>query len=71
MAKQSIEEVILAIEKKLAEMDTRFIENASNRAEDLKVTQDALELFKSQFADVQGQLDTINERLKRLEARNR
>ncbi len=71
MAKQSIEEVILAIEKKLAEIDARFVENASNRAEDLKVTQDALELFKSQFADMQGQLDTLNERLKRLEARNR
>ncbi len=71
MAKQSIEEVILAIEKKLAEIDARFVENASNRAEDLKVTQDALELFKSQFADMQGQLDTVNERLKRLEARSR
>ncbi len=71
MAKQTIEEAILGIEKKLAEIDARFIENANNRAEDLKVTQDALELFKSQFADVQGQLDTVNERLKRLEARNR
>ncbi len=71
MAKQTVEEVIQEIEGRIADIEAFILKSSENRAEDLQATQNALQLFKSQFDDVQGQLDTVNERLKRLEARNR
>ncbi len=71
MAKRTVEEVIQEIEGRIADIEAFILKSSEDRAEDLKVAQNALQLLKSQLDDVQGQLDTVNERLKRLEARNR
>ncbi len=71
MAKRTLEEVIQGIEGRIADIEAFIVKSSEDHAEDLKVAQNALQLLKSQLDDVQGQLDTVNERLKRLEARNR
>ncbi len=68
---KTVEEVIIDIEAHLADIDSALLKRASDRAEDLKVTQHSFELLKADLDDVRGQLSTISERLKRLEARNR
>ncbi len=69
--KKTVEEVIIAIEAHLADIDSALLKHASDRAEDLKVMQNSIELIKADLDDIRGQLSTVNERLKRLEARNR
>ncbi len=69
--KKTVEEVIIAIEAHLADIGSALLKHASERAEDLKVTQHSFELIKADLDDIRGQLSTVNERLKRLEARNR
>ncbi len=68
---KSVEEVILAIERHLVEIDATLVKYAAERAEDLKAIQHSFELLKADLDDIRGQLNTVNERLKRLEARNR
>ncbi len=43
--KKTVEEVIIAIEAHLAEIDSALLKHASDRAEDLKVTQHSFELL--------------------------
>ncbi len=69
--KKTVEEIIIEIEAHLADIDSALLKRASDRAEDLKATQHSFELLKADLDDIRGQLDTVNERLKRLETRNR
>ncbi len=45
--KKTVEEVIIAIEAHLAEIDSALLKHASDRAEDLKVMQNSVELLKA------------------------
>ncbi len=67
----TVEDVILSIERHLAEIDAALVKYAANRAEDLTATQHSFEFLKTDMDDIRGELGTVNERLKRLEARNR
>ncbi len=71
MAEKTVEEIIIAIERHLADIDGTLLKYAEERTEDLKTTQHSFELLKADLDDIRGQLNTVNERLKRLEARNR
>ncbi len=69
--KKTVEEYILSIENHLAEIDGALLKSAAERGDDLKAMQHSFELLKADLDDVQGKLSTVDERLKRLEARNR
>ncbi len=69
--KQSVEEVILSIERHLVEIDNALVKYAAYRADDLKAIQHSFELLKADLDEIRGKLSTVDERLKRLETRNR
>ncbi len=68
---KTIEQVTIEIEEHLADIDSTLLRYAADRTEDLKATQHTFELVKADLDDIRGELTTVSERLKRLEARNR